>query len=156
MEVDLILKPYFSKKTKLDILSIFTSSVFSQFMQFIFLVTLARCISTDELGIYQYLMSLAGFLVFLTLPGLSDMIRQEVARKNPTLNFSSQVIQFLTAIVGSLLIFTYSIFVNDPIIKNCLYILSFFFPLSYGLNLWKEILIGLEQMQKFSKLKHLK
>lgn len=141
----------FSKKTKVDILSIFTSSAFSQFMQFIFLVMLARHVSTDDLGVYQYLISLAGFLVFLTLPGLSDMIRQEVARNNSTLNFSSQVIQLISSFFGSLIILFYSTIFNDPFIKNCLYIFSFFFPLSYGLNLWKGILIGLGEMQKFSK-----
>jgi O-antigen/teichoic acid export membrane protein len=140
-----------SKKTKIDIISIFTSSTFSQFIQFIFLVVLSRSVSIDDLGVYQYFMSLAGFMVFSSFPGLSDMIRQEIARNNPNLNFSSQIIQFLTSCIGSILIFAYSIFVNDPIIKNCLYILSFFFPLSYGLSLWKDIMIGHGEMAKFAK-----
>jgi O-antigen/teichoic acid export membrane protein len=106
---------------------------------------LVRYLSTTAYGEYNFILTIMGLVVVTTLPSLDDAVMQSVSRGFVGTYKDSLKIKFLSSLVGTLILAGFGawFFVQNSLdLAYGFFIVSVFFPFSYGFTQWKRLRIG--------------
>lgn len=140
---------YFIKGGIWSSLPMVTSTIGGLFLSIIF----ARNWPTDVFGQYSFLITVVSFVGLTALPGLSQVITQEIAKNKDGVYLDALKMSLKWSLIGTFILFLgfiYFIVRQNPNLAIAFLVTSFAFPLTYGLNLFPSFFLGKKDFRNLS------
>jgi len=123
-------------------------------LSLLFSVVLARLVSKEIFGQYNYIFSLIGIASVFTMPGMSMAITQAVANGHDRVLITATKEMFKWSIFGSTVLIGAGIYYflsGSILLGKCVMISSLFFPFFVNFEVYKSFLTGKKSFGKLAK-----